>query len=181
MILKLSSSKVVQEEEDKDVDIEGEEESLEKLPETDMKKYLSLLKALQAYYQHAHWISKGETFYGDHLLFERLYGSVNEQIDSLAEKMVALGGDHYVCVRTVMRMTSEILEKIPEMVEDTVGLELAQSALKLEKKFLSSTKNLYNKLKEDGSLSLGLDDMLMALYNAHEGNVYLLGQKIKRA
>jgi starvation-inducible DNA-binding protein len=175
MSLKFAASK-----EDEDIDLDTDEEvSYEKLPEAEMKKYLSLLKALQAYYQHAHWISKGEPFYGDHLLFERLYGTVNEQIDSLAEKMVALGGDHYVCVRTVMKMTSEVLQKIPEMGEDTLGLELAQSALKLEKMFLSSTKNLYNKLKEDEALTLGLDDMLMSFYNEHEGNVYLLTQRTK--
>jgi DNA-binding ferritin-like protein len=144
MRLKMAIAKEAdKEEEDEDVELEEEESSYEKLPEAEMKKYLSTLKALQAYYQHAHWISKGEPFYGDHLLFERLYGSVNEQIDSLAEKMVGLGGDHYVCVRTVMKMTSDILQKIPEMGEDTLGLELAQSALKLENMFLNSTKNLY--------------------------------------
>ena len=36
-------------------------------------------------------------------------------------------------------------------------------------------------MKEEESLTLGFDDMLMSLYNEHEGNVYLLKQRIKRS
>ncbi len=166
-----------EEDEDFSFNIGDEEDS--NLPETDLKKYLSLMKALQNYYQHAHWISKGEPYYGDHLLFEKLYGSLGEQIDALAEKMVGLGGDHFVCIKTIMSMTAKILSHLPFMDENTLGYELAESGLKLEKMFLACTKNLYNKMKEDGSLTLGFDDMLMSLYNEHEGNVYLLKQRIK--
>lgn len=165
---------------DDDFSFESTEGKVE-LPEVDLKKYLALMKALQNYYQHAHWISKGEPYYGDHLLFERLYGSMGGQIDSLAEKMVGLGGDHFVCVKTVMEMTSKILSHIPTMDEDTLGYELAQIGLRLERAFLNCTKNLYNKMKEEESLTLGFDDMLMSLYNEHEGNVYLLKQRVKRS
>ncbi len=166
-------------EEDEDFSFNIGDDEYSQLPETDLKKYLSLMKALQNYYQHAHWISKGEPYYGDHLLFEKLYGSLGEQIDALAEKMVGLGGDHFVCIKTIMSMTAKILSHLPFMDENTLGYELAESGLKLEKMFLACTKNLYNKMKEDGSLTLGFDDMLMSLYNEHEGNVYLLKQRIK--
>jgi starvation-inducible DNA-binding protein len=174
---KRAAEKHNEEDEDFSFNIGDEEDS--NLPETDLKKYLSLMKALQNYYQHAHWISKGEPYYGDHLLFEKLYGSLGEQIDALAEKMVGLGGDHFVCIKTIMSMTAKILSHLPFMDENTLGYELAESGLKLEKMFLACTKNLYNKMKEDGSLTLGFDDMLMSLYNEHEGNVYLLKQRIK--
>jgi starvation-inducible DNA-binding protein len=168
-------------EEDEDFSFNIGDDEYSQLPEAELKKYLALMKALQNYYQHAHWISKGEPYYADHLLFERLYGSLNEQIDTLAEKMVGVGGDHFVCVKTVMAITSKILSHIPEMDRNTLGYEMVQTSLKLEKMFLSYTKKLYTKMKEDGSLTLGFDDMLMSLYNDHEGNVYLLGQRIKRA
>jgi hypothetical protein len=167
------------EEDDFSIELNGEEYS--PLPETDLKKYLALMKALQTYYQHAHWISKGEPYYGDHLLFERLYGGMSSQIDTVAEKMVGLGGDHFVCVKTIMGMTAKILSHVPEMDQNTLGYELAKTSLKLEKLFLSCTKNLYTKMKEDGSLTLGFDDLLMSLYNDHEGNVYLISQRLKRA
>lgn len=170
-----------QEDFDDDISFDFDSEKEAPLPEVELKKYLALMKALQNYYQHAHWISKGEPYYGDHLLFERLYGSMNEQIDGLAEKMVGVGGDHFVCVKTIMNITAKILSHIPEMDENTLGYELAKSGIKLEKMFLAYTKNLYGKMKEEGSLTLGFDDMLMSLYNEHESNVYLLGQRVKRA
>lgn len=151
------------------------------LPEMELKQYLALLKSLQNFYQHAHWISKGEPYYGDHLLFERLYGSLGKEIDDLAEKMVGLGGDHFVCVQTIMSMTAKILSNVPAMDETMLGFELAQIGLKLETTFLKHTDNLYNKMKKDGSITLGFDDLLMSLYNQHEGNVYLLGQRVKKA
>jgi starvation-inducible DNA-binding protein len=150
------------------------------LPELELKKYLALMRALQVYYQHSHWISKGDPYYGDHLLFERLYNGIGEEIDSIAEKMVGLGGDHFVCAKTIMSFVSTILNHLPEMNKDTLGYELAESALKMEKLFLSYTKKLYTKMKEEKSLTLGFDDMLMALYNSHEGNVYLLQQRVKK-
>ena len=168
-------------EEDEDFSFNIGDDEYSPLPEADLKKYLALMKAIQNYYQHAHWISKGEPYYADHLLFERLYGSLNEQIDTLAEKMVGVGGDHFVCVKTVMGITAKILSHVPEMDRNTLGYEMVQTAIKLEKMFLVYTKNLYTKMKEDGSLTLGFDDMLMSLYNEHEGNAYLLGQRIKRA
>lgn len=166
---------------DDGLSFDSDEDSTEAIPELELKKYLALMKALQAYYQHSHWISKGEPYYGDHLLFERLYGSLGEEIDGLAEKMVGLGGDHFVCVKTIMGITAKILDHVSEMNENTLGYEMAQQALKLEKIFLSYTKRLYNKMKEDGSLTLGFDDMLMALHNSHERNAYLLKQRVKRA
>jgi len=154
--------------------------SNKQLPDVELRKYLALMKALQNYYQHAHWISKGESYYGDHLLFERLYGDLGKQIDSLAEKMVGLGGDSFVCVKTVMAMTAKILSHVPDMDENMLGYELAETGLKLEMSFLNCTEGLYNKMKEDGSITLGFDDLLMSLYNEHEGNVYLLKQRIKK-
>ena len=55
---------------------------------------LACLRAMSFSYQTSHWQAQGATFYEDHLLFERLYGSVTEEIDALAEKLVGyLGSD----------------------------------------------------------------------------------------
>ncbi len=168
-------------EEAETISLESEDDSPKDLPEVEFKKYLGLMKALQAFYQHAHWIAKGEPYYGDHLLFERLYSSLNGQVDAMGEKMVGLGGDHFVCVKAITNITSKILEHVPDMDENTLGYELVKEALKLENTFLAYTTKLYKKLKEDNSITLGLDDMLMSLCNEHESNVYLLKQRIKRA
>ena len=150
-------------------------------PKTILPVLLSALRAQHWMYYTLHWQASGENFYSNHLLFERLYGSLGEEIDGLAEKMVGLGGDYFVCVKTIMGITAKILDHVSEMNENTLGYEMAQQALKLEKIFLSYTKRLYNKMEEDGSLTLGFDDMLMALHNSHERNAYLLKQRVKRA
>ena len=43
------------------------------------------LRAAHHLYWTLHWQAKGQPFYGDHLLFERLYKGRLEEIDDLAE------------------------------------------------------------------------------------------------
>lgn len=50
---------------------------------------LGMLLAMRQNYHSSHWQVGGPNFYGDHQLFERLYGSVSDEIDTLAEKLVA--------------------------------------------------------------------------------------------
>jgi len=104
-----------------------------------------------------------------------------EQIDTLGEKIVGAFGDSAVSAKVIVNMMSEILDKTSDMSDDTLGLELATDALKLENLFLEQTRGLYSSMKEEGSLSLGWDDMLMSLANEHESNVYLIGQRTKKA
>jgi len=164
-----------------DFDLEDEVDTEVKLDVEPVQTYLAVMKALQIYYQHAHWISKGESFYGDHLLYSKLYESMAEQIDTLGEKIVGAFGDSAVSAKVIVNMMSEILDKTSDMSDDTLGLELATDALKLENLFLEQTRGLYSSMKEEGSLSLGWDDMLMSLANEHESNVYLIGQRTKKA
>jgi len=154
---------------------EGPNHSIEK----ELQEYLAMLRALQIYYQSAHWISKGEPYYADHLLYARLYESSTEQIDSLGEKLVGMCGDNLVCAKTLSEMTSDILSSTDHMTEDTLGFELASTALKIEEKFVEMTKEVYDLLENEELLTLGFDDMLMSLSNEHESNLYLLGQRVK--
>lgn len=164
-----------------DFDLENEEDPEQKADLAPIQEYLAIMKALATYYQHAHWISKGEPFYGDHLLFGRLYESMGDQIDGFGEKMVGMFGDASVSANVIVALMCDILEGTSDMSDNTLGLELTTEALKLEKLFLDKTKTLYKDMKEAGSLSLGLDDMLMSLANEHESATYLLGQRIKKA
>lgn len=43
------------------------------------------LRAAHHLYHTLHWQAKGAPFYGDHLMFKRLYESVEDEIDGLAE------------------------------------------------------------------------------------------------
>jgi DNA-binding ferritin-like protein len=148
----------------------------------DAKKYIAYLKALREYYQYAHWVSKGDPYYGDHLLFERLYGQLAEQIDSSAEKFIGLIDESVVYAPEISAMVAKILESTKKQDPTEIsGLELSVCALNMEKYFLSLSNAMYRKMREDGSITLGLDDMIMANHNSHEDAVYLLQQRIKRS
>ena len=40
--------------------------------------YVASLKAMALIHQQSHWTTRGQSFYGDHLLFEKLYDSALE-------------------------------------------------------------------------------------------------------
>jgi DNA-binding ferritin-like protein len=58
-----------------------------------MSDILYRLQALYQFYKSAHWLSKGSTFYQEHLLFERLYSGLDEEMDILVELLISTGED----------------------------------------------------------------------------------------
>lgn len=59
-----------------------------------LQELLALLRAIQWHAWASHWVAKGENYYADHLLFERIYtggggAPINDQIDGLGERMVS--------------------------------------------------------------------------------------------
>ena len=124
-------------------------------------------------YQESHWQVKGGNFYGDHLLFQRLYESVQEQTDVLAEKMVGMYGP-------------EAVDGLDLGAKFEVFIRRWSAADCLHKRGLLSEEDIqklikwvYDKLKAMGELSLGMDDFLMATASEHETNQYLLRQVLR--
>jgi hypothetical protein len=135
---------------------------------------LALLRAQAFSYQHSHWQVVGQSFYGNHLLFERLYGSVGKQIDELAEKIAGYVG-------------SEALS--PDSQADLVARWVKswshischhERGLMSEETALAAIEAAYEGIKAEGSMTLGLDDWLMATASAHEEGVYLLQQQLAK-
>jgi DNA-binding ferritin-like protein len=145
-----------------------------------LTKYLGLLRSLETYYHHAHWVTKGDNYYGDHLLFERLYGETKSQVDDLAEKMVGVFGEDSISIQKVTEVVMKVVSSSPKMDKKITGFELAKYGLGLERIFLQMTNNLYNKMKKDGTMTMGFDDLLMSMYSEHEKSIYLLQQRTKR-
>jgi DNA-binding ferritin-like protein len=133
---------------------------------------LGRLKALYWFHWTAHWQTAGASFYGDHLMFERMKDSTAEEIDQLAEKIVGLFGagavnPHHVLEHEQMSMPTE-----------GTGFDLAGKAFDLESQFQAELKNCYDHLEMADLLPLGLDDFLQALASAHDTNIYLLQQRL---
>lgn len=131
---------------------------------------LSMLRAQYLLYQTLHWQAKGDPAYGNHLLFQRLYESLLEQVDTLAEKMVGMFGNDSVDLPDQL----EVMQKLCAtwcQVQDP-----HERGLKSEHMLQATLKKVYDHMKEADELTLGLDDYLMATASEHDTNMYLLQQ-----
>jgi len=135
--------------------------------------YVATLKALSLIHQHNHWTTKGVSFYGDHLLFERLYKSTLENLDLAAEKFIGVFGDQCLSYDLQTALLNKVLTKYKNLEGSPI-----QMSLEAEKDFLKFSKDAYNCFEEEGKLTLGLDDMVMAIASEREGAVYLLQQSL---
>ncbi len=83
---------------------------------------------LGAQSKHAHWNVKGPNFIALHELFDKVAESVEEQIDTLAERITALGGRAYGTLASVARRSS--LRPYPEdIAEGMAHVEALSAAL----------------------------------------------------
>jgi starvation-inducible DNA-binding protein len=86
-----------------------------------VKELNGLVADFTVFYQkmrHYHWNVKGKHFFQLHALFEGIYDEVNEVIDELAERVIALGGTPLYTLAMIMD-TAELAEdpEIPEGVK----------------------------------------------------------------
>lgn len=137
--------------------------------------YLATLRAMSIIHQRNHWTTSGDTFYGDHLLFDRIYESANENIDTAAEKFMGLFGAEPLDYDTQTTLLNKVLLKYKKLDGSPVDMSLA-----IEKDFIKFSKDAYNCFEEEGRLTLGLDDMITAISGMREESVYLLQQVLDK-
>jgi len=136
---------------------------------------LTTLRAMYVHYQNLHWESKGSSFYGDHLLYQRLYEAVAEETDSLAEKILGLTGEG-VFVSDIHTFEHGY-NTLNIWYEATKGSKPEERALFSEAYLLEQLEYVDAYLTDLGAKSMGLDDMLSGMASKHEEHVYLLRQR----
>ena len=134
---------------------------------------LATLRAAYQIHQNAHWQASGPAYYGDHLLYQRLYETVAEEIDQVGEKLVGVYGAHIDPLRQS--------EMVASFVAEIKGADFVMRSLRAEKTLVSFLSVLHSDLDERGLLSLGMDDFLGSLASSHEDHVYLLSQRSAKA
>jgi len=140
-----------------------------------LQMLLMLLAGLRsAHLSHwtTHWQVKGMPYYGDHLLMDKLYNSIPEEIDVLAEKIVAEFGGESVDLNAQMTEMTIQVKAINEASTDPL-----HRALCVEEFLQDLFEVVYEAL--EGQISLGMDDYIMAIANNHETNLYLLKQRFR--
>ena len=139
------------------------------------------LKYLYALHQNHHWTAMGDPYYGDHLLFQRLYGNIVQEIDGIAEKAIGLGSTSNVDLQLV---NSQVLKLICGQGSVTMipqSTDLAKKSLMAELNFIKVIDHVMVCLKELGLLTHGLSNMLEGIADVHESHVYLLKQRISKS
>ena len=135
---------------------------------------LATLRAMQVFYHSAHWQASGANAYGTHLLFERLYLGVLDQIDTLGEKLVGLFGSGVVDA-------SAIAAAVPGQIGSWAGDDNLARGIAAETALQASIRETYDTLKASDQLPAGLDDFLLSVADDHDTNLYLLTQAAKPA
>lgn len=140
---------------------------------------IAWLRVLSVWFQHAHWATSGNTSYGDHLLYERIYNEITEEIDALAEKAVGFCGPHAVDSHIHGKLVGEMICAYPSPSRANESTMIASTGLAIVSDYIETVNETYKTLKSQGTLSMGLDDYLMALVSKLESHVYLLKQRVR--
>ena len=134
---------------------------------------LALLRAQYMAYQTSHWQSMGQAYYGNHLLFQRLYEGVQAEVDGLAEKLVGYVGVDAVDLTPQVALVMSWVQRWSQ-VEDH-----HMRGLRSERDLQAVFQSSYDAIKAARAMTLGLDDWIMATANAHDTNAYLLQQVVQ--
>lgn len=139
---------------------------------------LASLKAMRECYQTLHWQARGEPFFGDHLMFERIYTNLLPEIDSLAEKIVGFTDD--ALVLEVTSQTARVSTHVQEIMSNLQNMTPLQSMFEAEKLLVSKfLPQLLNSMEQAGELSDGMENFLQSIGDNHENNIYLVSRRLK--
>lgn len=140
---------------------------------------LAALRALVIVHQTAHWATRGDAFYADHLLFQRLYESVNGEVDTIAEKCIGIGDSNLVNPIMQMKQVYKFLKLFDAGVTTIPqSSDFAKKSYVAEQYLISILDYATDSMREVGSLTRGVDNMLAGMQDAHERHCYLLKQRI---
>ncbi len=150
------------------------------IPYAELSVILVHLKFLAEVHQTHHWTCMGDPYYGDHLLFTRLYDGVKCEIDTVAEKAVGLGSTSNVDLSLVTSQVMRLVSGYGMTTTIPQSTDLARRSLMAEMNFLKVIDRMIECLDECGMLTNGIDNMLQGIADVHEGHVYLLKQRCSK-
>ena len=127
----------------------------------------------------AHWTTKGTNFYGDHLMFERVYESIYDMIDPLAEKVIGLSCEKAVDLQTITSQVSELVAS--DLVSQTqipTQITVGHCVIKHLVDLIELIDTLMEQMRQRGGMTRGVDNMLSGFLDKLEENVYLIKQQV---
>jgi len=138
---------------------------------------LVVLRAAAMMHQTHHWQTRGQSFYGDHLLFERLYNESLGFIDQVAERAVGASSRMLVCPRIQATQIAAVVQHWSLGQEPDPSAMIGIS-LNAETYVLECLKIALSQLDSNGRLSAGTSNLLEGIADKHEEFIYLLQQRL---
>lgn len=145
---------------------------------SDLTTLIDALVATRWSHLTSHWRSSGPNSFGDHLMYERLYKKVDDEIDDLAEQLVQLGGSPAVDPPAMLSDAARRISKIEEHMRPDPQTRLATRALAMENALVRTISDVRLRLQQADALSLGLDNLLAGVADTHNKHLYLLKQRL---
>lgn len=130
------------------------------ISDLDWASLLAHHRFLYLAYQNLHWTAHGSSYYGDHLLFQRLYEKLANEVDQIAERAIGMGHPEIVGLQHTAPL---LLNPMDLYVVVEVEKTLAGALFDYEA----------------NASSLGVKDLMASLADSREEDLYLLGQRIK--
>lgn len=141
---------------------------------------LKVLHAVALVHHTCHWRTSGPQYYGDHLLFDRIYQDLLGHVDSVAERAIGLGSGVLVTADAIASGTLKVLECLGTLrkVDSADPATLATISLEAAKVALSAVEVVTGAMKAAGNLTDGTENLLQGLADKYEEHVYLLSQRL---
>lgn len=150
----------------------------------DLAVFLGVLRALYMIHQSHHWQSMGKDFYGDHLMFQRLYEGIAPEIDQVAEKLVGLGGIELTNYFAQMHHMQTFQKVVSDKSKSPIEVSLMAEAIFIEMGNLMLTRLAEARKGAEETIHManlrtpGLENMVEGILDLHESHIYLLGQRL---
>lgn len=139
------------------------------------KRLFGLARGLQFTYQQIHWLSKNTISYQDHLLADRLYDSIEAEVDPIAEKSIGvLKSIEAIDTIDSLKYMAGCFKNFPKSPKENA--EMFKHALEKELELINHCEEC---CEAEGN-SLGFDNMLADIADRAEGRVYLLQQRLNK-
>lgn len=132
------------------------------------------LEVEQLLFHAYHWRSKGQDYYGDHLLYQRLYLARAEEIDRIGEVLMAVGGADSVVPSVTVTGMLDLVNRT-----EKVGNSDAERGLLLVEETLHRINDANNLLGKE-AYALAVNNVLAGFSDKHLEALYLLRQRVGR-
>ena len=148
-------------------------------PMCELAVLLSTVRAEAALHQAHHWQTRGPSFYGDHLLFEKVYDRANKIVDDLAERAVGSGDYKLVDPVVSSQQVADMVKLCASQNATDTPEQYVVCSLRASAMTLSMLRAVYDALSRKGKLSHGTDNLLQDIADKTEKSVYLLKQRCR--